>query len=410
MTPAAAQDPDGPPPVAEVVAIVGFTNLGGDPALDWIGPGTVASVRVDLGSLGFRTVGPEAVDAVLVARDDLAVDPARTAAEVSAVLGARWVIVGSYQRLGARLRLTARLYDPTTGAEVSVVRSEVLRADLFDLQDQIAEQLGTRMRPGSRVPESAVSIVPSTGGFRTPAAVIDGPPPPEPPAVISRDAAGRATIRAVRIAEPLRIDGTLDERVYQDVPALSDFVQALPDEGAPATEQTDVWILFDRDQIYISGRCWDSMPEPRWVVNDMRRDSFNLLQNEQFGFMIDTFYDRRNGIILNVNPIGGRVDARVTNEQDYNADWNPIWEVETGRFEQGWTFEAAVPFKPLRYRPGEAQIWRVNLTRGVEASSRGLGVVDVGALESPIVPSSARAAWARCVGANSSRSAEVHEW
>ena len=365
VTPSAAQDPDGPPPVAEVVAIVGFTNLGGDPALDWIGPGTVASVRVDLRSVGFRTVGPEAVQAVLAERDDLAVDPARTAAEVGAVLGARWIVVGSYQRLGPRLRLTARLYEPTSDEEVSVIRSEGLRADVFDLQDQIAEQLGARMRLGSRVAESAVSIDPSTDGFPTPAAVIDGPPPPEPPAVISRDAAGRATVRAVRLAAPLRLDGTLDEQVYQDVPAVSGFIQMEPVQGAPATEETEVWVLFDRDHIYVTGRCWDSAPESQWVVNEMRRDSNSNYQNENITFLLDTFYDRRNAVYLMVTPIGGRMDAQVTDERDYNGDWNPIWDVETGRFEGGWTFEAAVPFKSLRYNPGREQVWGLQVRRMV---------------------------------------------
>ena len=383
MTPALAQDQDGEPPNSEAVAILGFTNLGGDPALEWIGPGTVESVRADLSSLGLRVVAAATVQAALAGRDETHSDPDRAASEVGAALGARWVVSGGYQRIGTSLRLTARLYDTTSDGEASVIRSEGLREDLFDLQDQIAEQLGARIRPGSRVSDRAVSVLPSTSGFRAPAAGIDGPPPPQPPAVISRDAAGRATIRAIRVIEPLTIDGTLDERVYEDGPAISDFIQALPDEGAPATEQTDVWILFDSDHIYISGRCWDSMPESQWVANDMRRDSFNLLQNEQFGFMIDTFYDRRNGIVFNVNPIGGRLDAQVTNEQDFNADWNPIWEVETGRFEQGWTFEAAVPFKSLRYRPGESQIWGVNFSRGVQWKNETSYVVPMPAAREP---------------------------
>jgi TolB-like protein len=211
-----AQDQDDRPPDSEQVAILGFTNLGGDPALAWIGPGTVESVRADLGSLGLRVVSAATVQAALAGHDETPNDPDRTASEIGAALGARWVVSGGYQRLGTRLRLTARLYDTTSDGEASVIRSEGLREDLFDLQDQIAEQLGARMRPGSRVSEPAVSVA-STGGFRTSAAVIDGPPPPQPPAVITRNAAGRATIRAIRIAEPLRIDGTLDERIYQDV-------------------------------------------------------------------------------------------------------------------------------------------------------------------------------------------------
>ena len=197
---------------------------------------------------------------------------------------------------------------------------------------------------------------------------FDGPPSPLPPAVISRDAAGRVTIRAVRVVEPLTIDGTLDERVYQEVPALSDFIQVEPIYRAAPTERTEAWVLFDDDYVYVSARCWDSAPESRWVANEMRRDSMNVLQNENFAILIDPFYDRRSGIILNINVLGGRMDGQMTDERPdtYSGDWNPIWELRTGRFEQGWTVEAAIPFRSLRYRPGRAQIWGLNLRRYVK--------------------------------------------
>ena len=185
------------------------------------------------------------------------------------------------------------------------------------------------------------------------------------PATIRRDAAGRATIRAVRVASPLRIDGALDEAAYRTAAPVSDFVQTLPVEGAPASERTEVWVLFDDENFYLAGRCWDSAPESEWVVNEMRRDSFNILQNERVGFMIDSFHDRRNGMVFNLNAIGGRMDGQLTDERDYNGDWNPVWEAETGRFENGWTFEIAIPFKSLRYRPGQTQVWGLNLSRRV---------------------------------------------
>ena len=176
MTPALAQDQDGEPPNSEAVAILGFTNLGGDPALEWIGPGTVESVRADLSSLGVRVVAAATVQAALAGRDETHSDPDRTASEVGAALDARWVVSGGYQRIGTSLRLTARLYDTTSDGEASVIRSEGLREDLFDLQGQIAEQLGARIRPGSRVSDRAVSVLPSTSGFRAPAAGIDAHP------------------------------------------------------------------------------------------------------------------------------------------------------------------------------------------------------------------------------------------
>ena len=126
-------------------------------------------------------------------------------------------------------------------------------------------------------------------------------------------------------------------------------------------------MFFDDDNVYVSARVWDSAPESEWVANEMRRDSFNVLMNGRVGFLFDTFYDRRNGVIFNVNPIGGRTDGQMTDERadTYNGDLNPIWDVRTGRFEQGWTLEAAIPFKSLRYRPGQEQVWGFNMIRYV---------------------------------------------
>ena len=76
----------------------------------------------------------------------------------------------------------------------------------------------------------------------------------------------------MRLTEPIRIDGALDERVYPDVPPASGFIQGKPSEGEPATEQTEIWVTFDRTNLYIAGRCLDSAPEAQWIANEMRRD------------------------------------------------------------------------------------------------------------------------------------------
>ena len=158
------------------------------------------------------------------------------------------------------------------------------------------------------------------------------------------------------------MDGQLDEGIYQSVPSSSGFIQAEPVSGLSPTEQTEVWVFFDRDQVYVSVRCWESHPE-RMVANEMRRDGGNIYQNDFVGFFFDTFYDRRNAVVFGVNPIGGRMDGQVTDERQWNADWNPIWDVATGHFEGGWAVEAAIPFKSLRYRLGRAQVWGFQLRR-----------------------------------------------
>jgi hypothetical protein len=191
---------------------------------------------------------------------------------------------------------------------------------------------------------------------------IDGPAPPLPPAVVARDSNGRTTVRAVRLSEPLRIDGRLDEAIYETIPAMTDFVQQDPIESAPATEKTEVWVFFDDDHVFVVGRCWDSQPE-RMIINEMRRDGGSVPRNENFAWMFDTFYDRRNGVFFEMTPLGGRMDAQVTNERSINTSWNPVWDFATGRFPNGWVVEAKIPFKSLRYRPGTSQVWGFQVRR-----------------------------------------------
>lgn len=171
------------------------------------------------------------------------------------------------------------------------------------------------------------------------------------------------TVKAVRVQQPLQIDGALDESLYREVAAVSDYVQVEPDAGSPATERTETWLAFDDDHVYVSFRAWDSQMD-RLVATEMRRDHGNIWQgNDIIVFIFDTFFDRRSSISFTVNPLGGRSDGQVVNERQYNADWNPIWELKTGRFDGGWTLEAALPFKSLRYRAGAAQVWGFNAMR-----------------------------------------------
>ena len=205
-----------------------------------------------------------------------------------------------------------------------------------------------------------------SAGVSSPAALalpsnFVGAPPPELPDTISRDESGHATLRAVRLTAPFRLDGKLDEAVYRELRPASDFVQEEPKLGAPATEKTEIWIFFDDDNVYVGARMWESQPE-RMVVNEMRKDSANVFQNENLTMVFDTFYDRRNGVGFVINPIGGRQDGQITNER-WNRDWNTVFDFGVGKFDGGWTAELAIPFKSLRYRPGAAQIWGINARR-----------------------------------------------
>ena len=195
--------------------------------------------------------------------------------------------------------------------------------------------------------------------------MLDGPPAPVAPATITRNAAGQATVRAIKLSAPLTLDGVLDEDVYQREAPFGGLIQVAPNYGEPSTEKSEIWITYDTENMYLSCRCHDSSPPDDWVANELRRDTGGLRNNEHIGVMFDTFYDRRSGFAFYTNPLGARADYSVIDEGGSNTDWNPVWTSKTGRFDGGYTVEMAIPFKSLRYRAGPNQVWGVQIRRAI---------------------------------------------
>ena len=340
------------------VSIGVFRNLSARPDDDWIGDGIAATLAIALDNLPL---------------------PKESAS--------RWLIRGSYQRVQDRLQVIADLIDLAAGSRAGTVTIDGTMSDLFVLQDTLSARLGALLSADATVqPSSANTGVPATPvepgqpgsnrslrngqtGFAVgPSEIIDGPPPPRPPQVASRDTEGRLTMRAIALETPLQFDGALDERVYRDTPSVTGFIQQEPDEGSLATDQTEVWVLFDTDTLYVSARCWSTSPD-RIVANEMKRDANGFYGNETLSVVLDTFYDRRNGFQFMTNALGGLFDATIVDERSANTDWNGIWDVRTNRFDQGWTVEMAIPFKSLRYRTRPSQIWGINVQRSVASTN-----------------------------------------
>jgi hypothetical protein len=194
---------------------------------------------------------------------------------------------------------------------------------------------------------------------------ILGPPAPAAGEAVSRDADGRVTLRAFRLAEPLTVDGVLDDPVYDQVPAAAGFLQQEPNEGAPASESTRVWVLYDADNLYIAAELEEEHPE-RLMASEMRRDHRSIGWNDSFQIVLDTFYDRRNGFLFHTNALGALFDAQVTDERNTNSDWNTVWWVKSQVVEEGWTVEIRIPFRSLRYAAGGAQLWGINFQRNIK--------------------------------------------
>ena len=184
-------------------------------------------------------------------------------------------------------------------------------------------------------------------------------------AMLATSAAAQPVARAIKLSAPLVVDGKLDDDVYRTAPSVTTLVQVAPDYGKPVTERTELWVSYDAENIYVSCKCWDSAPPEQWIVNELRRDTGGLRNNDHIGVLFDTFFDRRSGFAFYTNPLGARADYSVVDEGGSNTDWNPAWTSKPGRFEGGWTVEMAIPLKSIRYRPGPNQQWGFQVRRSV---------------------------------------------
>ena len=173
------------------------------------------------------------------------------------------------------------------------------------------------------------------------------------------------SILAVRVAEPPVIDGLLNEATWSQAEPITQFFQQDPQEGAPATEATEVRILYDTYNIYFGVLCRDSSPA-NIRATELRRDN-DFDNDDIFEIILDTFYDRRNGYLFRINPRGTQYDATVTNEgQTTNRNWDEKWDSQTRITEDGWSAEIAIPFKSLRFLSGDRLVWGANFHRTIK--------------------------------------------
>src|SRR5688572_4945886 len=178
--------------------------------------------------------------------------------------------------------------------------------------------------------------------------------------VESIQATKRAT--AVRISEPIVIDGNLDEPAWALAEPAADFYQQFPDEFGAASERSEVRFLYDNDMLYIGAMLYDSEPN-RLIIDSLRRD-FSNFQSDSFLVVFDTFLDRRNGYGFNTNAAGAQRDVQSTeNGRRNDANWNGAWFTRSKVLENGWTVEIGVPFKTLRFPSGDVQEWGLQIQR-----------------------------------------------
>lgn len=187
--------------------------------------------------------------------------------------------------------------------------------------------------------------------------------------------------RAAFVELPPVIDGIVDDTVWELADPITDFIQAEPLQGTPASEKTIVRLVYTNTAIYVGAILYDSEPD-RILVTDSRRDS-GMGDSDSFQVIFDTYLDRQNGFVFGTNPSGVEFDGQVSNEGQggggggrdrqtatvgsgagFNLNWDATWTVRTYVNEIGWMAEFEIPLRSLRYG-ASPQTWGLNFQRNI---------------------------------------------
>ncbi len=178
---------------------------------------------------------------------------------------------------------------------------------------------------------------------------------------------GARVARAVRVERAPRMDGTLNDPIWQQASPITDFRQREPYEGQPATERTEVRVLFTRNEVYFGIVCRDATPHGV-VATQLRRDVSQEF-DDYFEMVIDSRRDRRNAYVFQINPLGTQRDGLLTDEpqmdntQDGDPGWDGVWTSEARIGEGGWTATVEIPFSTLNFMKSSDVVWGINFKR-----------------------------------------------
>ena len=175
------------------------------------------------------------------------------------------------------------------------------------------------------------------------------------------------TAEAVRVEHAPKLNGTLDDPLWQSAKPIRDFRQQEPYEGQAATERTEVRILYTRHAVYFGIHCFDSEPS-RVIASELRRDVSQDL-DDHFEILIDSNHDRRGGYVFQINPLGTQIDGLIVEEQrdsssmDFDSGWDGVWTSEARIGADGWTATIEIPFTTLNFTHSADVRWGLNFKR-----------------------------------------------
>lgn len=177
--------------------------------------------------------------------------------------------------------------------------------------------------------------------------------------------AGNSPKKAVAVRTPVapRIDGVLNEPEWSLAQPVTDFTQRDPDEGAPASERTEIRILYDNEALYFGCMMYDSEAS-KIVARLARRD--DEIESDVLSIRIDSYHDHQTAFEFTVLASGVKVDILQYNDaQSEDKSWDPVWDVQTRLTEEGWIAEIRIPFSILRFPDRQEHEWGIQFLRRI---------------------------------------------
>ena len=171
---------------------------------------------------------------------------------------------------------------------------------------------------------------------------------------------GKKQYKAEQILVAPVINGILDEEIWQNGSWIDDFTQHEPYNGAKASQRTEFKIIFDKDNIYVGIKAWDTSPDS--IVNRLSRRDHE--DGDNVGVIFDSFHDLRTGVAVGVTSSGVKWDQIFTNDgQNEDESWDPNWWVKTSINSDGWVAEMKIPFSQLRFEKSSGDVWGLEVVR-----------------------------------------------
>jgi hypothetical protein len=169
------------------------------------------------------------------------------------------------------------------------------------------------------------------------------------------------TVRASPKREAVHLNGRLDEVAWTTVPPITRFYQSNPNEGQPASQETEVRILYDATSLYVGARMYETDPaEIRAVL--ARHD--DPTPSDNFTVALDPYHNHRTAMRFTVNPLGVRSDELIQGDIGIgDPTWDPVWEADAHIDRLGWSVEIRIPLSQLRVPARRDQVWGINFHR-----------------------------------------------